>query len=375
MPKNILLVHLVANGDCLMVTTLAKQIKIDFPNCSLTWAISYKCKQVILNNPYIDNIWEINYNDDDSPFGNVWDNLKTEIKSKDFDDVFYTQIFPDNGLSYDGTTRSSTFSNYPNKVTVPVEPVINLFESEVSQVREFVDLYQIERYKHRIIFECTPSSGQSAMTLDAAIAISEKLTKEIDSLIIIISTHINFKTSNKRIINGTKLSFRENAELSKYCTFLVGCSSGISWLLTSDWAKKLETIQIINAKAYGFAFASMSYDFKYWGLETNHIIEIDSENINNTTNIIIDALTNFKKAKRKHHEVFKPKLDYCLREISNHLTQNEYKKSWDIYVKFNNRNNTWVKLFFRVMIQFSRVKASFISRKLTINKSQKKNNG
>ena len=58
--QNILLVHLNSNGDCLFTTVIAKQIKeIDYPECHLTWAISNRCKQTIILNPHVDQIWEI----------------------------------------------------------------------------------------------------------------------------------------------------------------------------------------------------------------------------------------------------------------------------------------------------------------------------
>ena len=51
--------HLVSLGDCLYVTAVARQIKQDYPGCHLTWAISSRCSQVIQNNPYVDEIWEV----------------------------------------------------------------------------------------------------------------------------------------------------------------------------------------------------------------------------------------------------------------------------------------------------------------------------
>ena len=77
-----------------------------------------------------------------------------------------------------------------------------------------------------------------------------------------------------RIVDASSLTFRENAELSKYCTLLIGCSSGITWLLTSTWAKKIPTIQILKKGALLYEFASVSYDLNYWGQQTDHIIEI-----------------------------------------------------------------------------------------------------
>ena len=47
-PKNILLVQLFSNGDCLYATTIARQIKQDYPGCKLTWAIASFCKDIIV---------------------------------------------------------------------------------------------------------------------------------------------------------------------------------------------------------------------------------------------------------------------------------------------------------------------------------------
>jgi ADP-heptose:LPS heptosyltransferase len=61
LPKKILIVHLVSNGDCLYVTAIARQIKIDYPGSHLTWIISNLCSQVLINNEYVDQveIWPV----------------------------------------------------------------------------------------------------------------------------------------------------------------------------------------------------------------------------------------------------------------------------------------------------------------------------
>ncbi|MEO7049339.1 MAG: hypothetical protein ABI091_28810, partial [Ferruginibacter sp.] len=56
--KNILLVQLFSNGDCLYATAIARQIKNDFPGCKLSWAIASFCKNIIAHNPYVDEVLE-----------------------------------------------------------------------------------------------------------------------------------------------------------------------------------------------------------------------------------------------------------------------------------------------------------------------------
>ena len=57
--KKIILVQLYSNGDCLYATAIARQIKQDFPGCHLTWAIASFCKSIIFNNPFVDEILEV----------------------------------------------------------------------------------------------------------------------------------------------------------------------------------------------------------------------------------------------------------------------------------------------------------------------------
>lgn len=343
--NKILLVHLVANGDCLMATTIARQIKKDYEGCHLTWAISFKSVPMLYLNPYVDEIMEINYGKDDSPFGNVWLNLKNQIKGMEFEHVFYTQIFPDNDWCYDGTTRSSTFRAYKHEINVPVTPVFRISPEEREKIAAFALKHKLGNYDHRILFECTPGSGQSSITLELAIAISEQLIRSNSSLIIIISTFKNFNSSSHRIINGAELTLRENAALSHHCNFLIGCSSGISWLLTSDDAKKLPSVQILNGNAYGFRFASMSYDFRYFGLNDSHIIETDCCTVNETSEIINHALENFQSARNKYHKIFVPGNDYCVFLAIEKIRKREWSKAITILMNFTKRNGFRLKLY------------------------------
>ena len=93
--KRILLLHLVSLGDCLFVTAVARQIKQDYPGCHLTWAISSRCSQIIQNNPYVDEIWEV-YTETISDAFKIWEETKKEALEKKengvFDSIFFTQI-------------------------------------------------------------------------------------------------------------------------------------------------------------------------------------------------------------------------------------------------------------------------------------------
>jgi len=307
--KRFLIVHLVSNGDCLMMTAVARQIKQDNPGCHLTWAIGYKCKQVIENNPDIDHIWKVHYSEDENPYNEVWKRTRVEAEKKrqagEFDEIIYSQIYPDNSLNFDGTTRSSTFRSIKFPVR-DVTPIIRLHEFEIKRVEDFAKKYELKKYKHVVLCECAPGSGQSFMTATLMKELTELIAKEMDDAVFIISSHLKIESNNKRIIDGSQLSFRENAELSKYCNLLIGCSSGISWLLTSNWAKKINTVQFLASDDRPFAFASIAYDFKNWGLTTDHIIESDNNYKMEMKQIIISALSDFSLAKRNFDQEFKP---------------------------------------------------------------------
>lgn len=316
-PKRVLLVHLISNGDCLMVTTIARQIKHDYPGCHLTWAISSSCRSVIDNNPDVDAVWVITYAAGESPCNwNVWNRVRRQAEKRkaagEFDLLFFTQVFPENQSRFDGTTRSSTFRNYSNSITVPVSPVIRLREQEIAKVVEFAGWNRLQRFAQVILMECAPGSGQSKLNLEKGVAIAKHLVEVRPHVAVIVSTHLHFQPPHPQIFDGSCLSFRENAELSKYCTLLVGCSSGITWLLTSDSAKRLPTVQFLK-RAMGASFASIAYDFEHWGLPTEHILESSSEDVAEMTAIVLAALEDFSQARKRYHEAFKPQFwDFLL---------------------------------------------------------------
>lgn len=283
--KKILLVHLVSNGDCLYVTALARQIKLDYPGCHLTWMISNLCAQVLINNEYVDEvaIWEVK-NVKDALFDS-WCRMRQSI-GKGYDHIFSTQFFPENIHHYDGTIRSTLLRSYPGFKNMDVTPHLRLTSGEISNAAAFADRHQLNHYSKRILFECTPGSNQSFINPALAVDISQRLVNRYPDMVIILSTHLPLETGHPRIIVANQVSFRENAELAKYCNFLIGASSGITWLLTSDWLEKpLPTIQLLSV-ARGISFASVKYDFEYWGLPHDHVVEIFTADTDRIVNCI-----------------------------------------------------------------------------------------
>jgi len=307
--KRILLIHLGANGDCVMATTIARQIKVDYPGCHLTWCIANRYAAVIKNNPDVDAVWEFQLQEGEPVAPMAWYRCRAEVGKRkeagEFDLIFNTQVYPDNIRNFDGTTRSSTFRNYPYPVTVPVTPVIRLLPEEIAKVQVFAEQHRLSSYRHVILMECSPGSGQSAFNLEAGLELANRLTAFKGDLAVIVSTCLPFKSPHERIIAGNNISYRENAALTHHCTFLVGCSSGITWIQTSIASKQLKTVQFLSL-SLGAGFASVAYDFKYWGLSTDHIIENITTDIDCMVTIVTDALENFSAAKQNYHQSLRP---------------------------------------------------------------------
>jgi ADP-heptose:LPS heptosyltransferase len=348
--KRILLVHLVSLGDCLYATTIARQIKQDYPGCHLTWAISNLCSTVIENNPDVDLVWEVPCGKMSDGWGVAWEKIKAEaIRKKEsglFDLVFFTQLYPDNFSNYDGTIRSSLFRSYQNPITVPVSPVVVLTENEVKNVEHFARRNRLKEFRNVILFESSPGSGQSRINNDIALRISKKITDRFPDTVILLSSNQKIQTDHERIIDASELTFRENAELSKYCTLLVGCSSGITWLLTSTWAKKVPMIEILKKGAVLFEFASVRYDLAYWGEPTDHIIEITRSDDDYIARCIDMALSSgIEQTRKTFDERLVPRRFSLVLEIRELVFKKEYKKVIPTSRNYYQRNRDWAVFF------------------------------
>ena len=322
--KRILHINLGLNGDCVMATTIARQIKSDYPECHLTWLILTRYASVIKNNPFVDSIWEVDLAVDESIIENGWYRCKAEAEARrlagDFDIIFATQTPPDNIAHFDGTTRSSAFRNYPHPITVPVTPVLRLLQEEIVHVAYFSENNQLLRYKHVILLECSPSSGQSFFTLQKGLTLAQRLVEAKSDAVVIVSTHLAFESPHERVISGACLSLRENAALSHYCTFLIGCSSGITWITTSDAGKRLNTVQFLSRAIY-LGFGSVAHDFKHWGFPTEHILETTNSDDGRMLEIVLAALDDFPSARKNYHQALRPRFWCWLLFI-------DYRRGW-----------------------------------------------
>lgn len=342
--KKVLLGHLNSNGDCLFATVIARQIKeVDFPNCHLTWAVNSKCKQSVLLNPYVDEVWEIPTRNSLTAT-DEWEAFVREVEERkekgDFDFVFLTQIMGDNYLNYDGGIRSSTYNNYPNKITVSHQPVIRLSQEEIENVRRFAEKNQLSKYKQVILVECGPDSFESALNIKTASGLAQAMTLENKDIAFILSSNKQIEPSSPNIIDGSCLSFRENAELTKYCTLFIGCASGISWIAMTDWAKRLNMILVINQDHP--VMPSIVYDQEYLTLPTGHIIEIKNnrdsmETVKKCLNAVLTS--GFSVAKKSFHEKIKLKHSHYLKpQLETHLGRLDFKNAFLSVLRHVKRN-------------------------------------
>jgi len=280
----ILIVQLFSNGDCLYATTVAHQIKKDFPNCKLTWAIADFCKNIIANNIYVDEILVTNEvaKNDVKAFRKYKRKVYAEKDAGMWDEVFVTTNMDTNLALYDGTIRGMVLRAYNREITVPLQPIVELTLQEKQHVLDFADKHSLQNFKNVFLMEYAPQSGQSKLNFDMVMAVAQRITKH-SSTCIILSSANKFK-GTEEIIDASTLSVRENAGLTHYCTLLIGCSSGITWLTTSTAAKFLPMLQLLNADTV--FINTPSVDFKRHNIAHNGLIEM----CNLTSEIIYECL-------------------------------------------------------------------------------------
>lgn len=314
-PPRILLGQLSSFGDCLYATAVARQIKHEMPACHLTWAVGSRFRPVLDGNPFIDEIWEIPVNSRaDAEI--AWRRFAAEARSRarrgDFDQVYLTQINPDNYGNFDGTVRASIFRGYPRPITVPVAPVIRLRDEEVRNVAAFAQRHEFDRYSYRILFECASASSQSFLTPEFAVETARLVIGKVPGAAFVLTSDIPIASPDPRIIDGSQLSFRENAELTRHCTLFIGGSSGISWLATSEWAKPLPMIQALRRETS--VFASVVHDAEYFGLPTENILELTDCLPEHLAQCVLTVLaTDFASARRAFHETIPVRLDFYMK--------------------------------------------------------------
>lgn len=322
--KKILLVQLFSNGDCLYATTVARQIKQDYPGCHLTWIIASFCKDIIANNPYVDSVIVT----DAVPKSNVvafrkFKKILAERKrAGEFDEVFVTQNMDANQAYYDGSIRSTLFRAYPHEITVPVTPVLRLTGKETEKAGAFAEEHQLHRYARVVLFEFAPQSGQLNITREMVLAVSEGIVSRNDAAVI-LSSGSAISHPDPRIIDGSRLSVRETAALTHYCTLLLGCSSGISWVSTSDAARQLPMVQMLNPDTPWIN--PLSRDFERFHLPVDQLIELVHFTSGEVIDCVTEAMLDFSEARKKYNQPVPLKFTTTTGIVYNLLCYLEFK--------------------------------------------------
>ena len=304
--KRILLGQLGMYGDCLYATAIARQIKQDNPGCYLIWGIGSHYASILKNNPFVDQVWEY-------PITSRWEVTskwyafaKEAQERKDrgeFDEIYLTQAYPGNPHLFYDSLRKAMFRAY-GKMTVDLQPIIVLGLEEVINVTDFAKLHNIQRRENVILFEYAAESGQSYVTPEFALKVAELVVKNIPGSCVVLSGSKKIKTDNPNIIDASGLTFRENAELTEYCTLFVGAGSGITQIVQSSWAKPIPLILLLKKR--NNAGVSTIWERKQLGLPADDVIEMSECKEVGVFQCIALALHNFKVAKEVYNDEIIP---------------------------------------------------------------------
>jgi hypothetical protein len=306
--RRVLIGQIACFGDCLYATTIARQIKHDTPDAHVTWAVAAKYRSILDHNPDIDTIWELPIHTRDIgkadwiPFERQAEEMR---RRGEFTEIHYTQIIDIHIEKFLTTLRNTVFRIFGQPITVDVRGIVRLTDAEVSRVSAFAERHRLASFRHVVLFECTPSSLQSQLSIDFALRLARAITDRHPDVAFVLSSHQELPTDVERVFSARELTYRENAELSKHCSLLIGCSSGISWLTTSDWAKKLPMLQLLNERSH--IFCGFTFDHELNGLDTSAIIEMTRYDFHDALACVEQMLTgDVAGARTTFHQQYRP---------------------------------------------------------------------
>ncbi len=301
--RRLLLGLLGANGDCLYGTILARQLRHDYPDAHITWAISSQCVSHLRNNPDIDDVWEIpipGWEHHEAMWRVFEGEVSRRLLRHELDNAWLPQIWPNNFQNYDGTIRSSILRSYDRPITVPIENVIRLTGEEIERADRWASQAGIAAFEHRILFECTAKSGQSHMTVELAQEIAGHVYAALPSTTMMFSTHLPMELQHPNSRYAGSLSMRECARLTHHATMFVGAGSGGTVVATSTAANPLPMIQVLAAGTS--VYASLLHDFEHFGLDASRILETTEESAKALAAAIVSACRDGIQAAKARHE-------------------------------------------------------------------------
>lgn len=311
----IALVQLCSFGDCLYATLIARQIRTDHPGCHLTWVIGDRYASILDLNPHVDAVHRIPVRGVSDAISDAWFSARewteAQVSSGLFDKAYFTQILPDNLYLYNGLIRATIYRAYPNRIEPPFEPIVALSPSEADTGRSFAAAHSLPSFENVFMFECGPMSDQSPMSPQRAEGLAHALAKAHPTTAFCLSSASPLKSPSHQVIDASSLSYRENLALIPYCTGLIGCSSGITWLSTASGVQ-LHMLQILASTNGTSIFASVVADFRQFGGDITKVIEMEAP----TDSEIHDCVSvwikdSHEQARGRFHQELRPGRNLC----------------------------------------------------------------
>jgi hypothetical protein len=222
---------------------------------------------------------------------------------------------------------------------------LQITEAEKSRAEQFAKAHNLLSFKNIILWEYAPLSGQNVLNKEFVMRLAYKIAL-LPSTCIILTSANSFK-SNNTIIDASTLSLRENAALTHYCSLLIGCSSGITWLSTSTAAKQLPMVQLLDPQAY--FINAPSVDFRRYGISTDYLIEIlelKETRIYYCIKTILEE--SFLKAKEIYHQELPLQFKTTRKIVYNLLCYLHFKaiaKHYQIMTSIYGKHPDFIKQF------------------------------
>lgn len=330
----ILIILLYSNGDCLLATPILSQIRRDFPTAHITWNVASFSKHFLINNPEIDKLNEVNevVKNDIKSYRKYRYKLEGQARKGIWDKIYYLQLSDSNLANYDGCIRSMLFNSYGEKIETSFIPRIYLTERETKVANDFIDNHKLEEFDNVILFEFAPQSGQLKIDMNEAMEISNEITS-LNNIAVIMSSPNKFDSDNPKIIDGSELSIRETGALLKHCNLVLGCSSGLSWMATSNIGNRIPLIQILDTGALWVN--PMSRDFEWFNIN-QPLIELYQFDKNVISDCVKLALVDFEKCKETYQLTLPVSFNTTSATIYNLLCYLQFKSIIrHIYLNFS----------------------------------------
>ncbi len=236
-------------------------------------------------------------------------------------------MHPDNFQNFDGTVRTSILRGYPRPITVPVAPLVRLLAEEIERVHAFAARHRLGERDAVVLFECSSSSGQSFIDAPFAEEVCRLVLEAAPGAAIVLSAARGAAGAARdpRILDGSELSYRETAGLTRFSTLLVGGSSGITWLATAEGCKRLPMIQLLRRRSG--VYASMVHDRRHFGLPADDVIEMTDCSPAHAARCITTVLERgVPFARARFHEELELRFDHYFDVMLHVAGQREFGK-------------------------------------------------